>query len=1201
MAENNFSTTTLSSENVIVTISFLMGSVHRLAWEGPDEWGDRKFLESELREFMPTAAIKARNFAVVVDWWLAAALGRDEIKLAWDIARVLPGPLGEALFAILQLPGSPPLAEVRRPGLFRDAIRALEAQTQLSTHKVAAANYIIGQAVSECKTVLRAAQSGDPAPTGLRLQTCTDADIRAWASTTDPSSRIVNPNTPIWDYVVRALHLRAGLVRRAIATWPTGESAPPVLPPGWESVVRDALGPQAPIAIELIKDAEPEPGFRHLLAPLQFPKGGPRFDSWSGRLVAYVRETFVSTGSHMPIELQHIVAKLQSLQADVSERLTSYTGEAADALAAAEAALAKREADEATDWLHEADKAHAAMQGALQADRTRARASPRYEALARHGFRVPDLGSTSWVQEIDRAFKAALADLSKDIAALKRRSKQRATKPGDEDLQRFDKAHSQQDLDAMITARDRAREAIEAAEAGERERLGEALWAVRDAAADLPPDTRRSVEESIDRAVARREAGLSDALAHDLTELVKALRAGGSAPTIGVRDGSQVTRVAWVHGGVPAAGKTSEKVTEVRGALVSATAAAQVAGWGELIRQPGGPDRGGLFRATRDTIEGPYRIASGQLVPAHPAGLVAQAPTARFVALFGRVTLRAGPDLVPYPPTFDELRAVGGTIIDCLDDEDIATWLADALRGVPTAEALRAWLSAHTGDDVPPEVRESRLEQIEALLPTAQALAPLRDQALAAWLASDAGHRALAEAADRRVDVEVDTFRAAVEARQAELRAAHDADATRLAAARAAIAEEAAGLDAALSDARAELAAITELMEDRKLRLLVQLGGLGAARRAPAPPDAPADEPQRAAPTADEPLRAAPYRASASPDLPQLVKLVAGDTWGEVDVANLLLSVATGRWTLLAGLPGVGKSTFARSVLSRIGHGPATDRYLELVVRRDWQEDAPLFGFWHPTHARWTASSEGFVEHLLRANDGATNDGLWPVLIEELNLASPEYYLARVLSALEAADPAVRLYGPDLRPGNAGRYPHQIRVPDAVRMIGTVNVDDTVERLSPRFLSRTSVLWVEARHDAPAWRPDDDRTDLAIPFSALASLADRPAPEDAIISKLVRFLHDKRIPGAPTARTQRAIGRYLAAAQGTLPADEARDLQVVQRILPPLRGVGPKWRQHLDELTKELQKHGLRRSAERTEALRERGEELGDWYDFFHT
>ena len=59
------------------------------------------------------------------------------------------------------------------------------------------------------------------------------------------------------------------------------------------------------------------------------------------------------------------------------------------------------------------------------------------------------------------------------------------------------------------------------------------------------------------------------------------------------------------------------------------------------------------------------------------------------------------------------------------------------------------------------------------------------------------------------------------------------------------------------------------------------------------------------------------------------------------------------------------------------------------------------------------------------------------------------------------ATPTVRLYDPELGPLNAARYPHAFAVPPAVRVLGTVNVDDTVERLSPRFLSRLSVIWIE--------------------------------------------------------------------------------------------------------------------------------------------
>ena len=62
--------------------------------------------------------------------------------------------------------------------------------------------------------------------------------------------------------------------------------------------------------------------------------------------------------------------------------------------------------------------------------------------------------------------------------------------------------------------------------------------------------------------------------------------------------------------------------------------------------------------------------------------------------------------------------------------------------------------------------------------------------------------------------------------------------------------------------------------------------------------------------------------------------------------------------------------------------------------------------------------------------------------------------LARLMSALEAGEPFIRLYDPELRPQNARRYPQALRIPDSVRLLATVNHDDTVERLSPRLLSR---------------------------------------------------------------------------------------------------------------------------------------------------
>ena len=80
----------------------------------------------------------------------------------------------------------------------------------------------------------------------------------------------------------------------------------------------------------------------------------------------------------------------------------------------------------------------------------------------------------------------------------------------------------------------------------------------------------------------------------------------------------------------------------------------------------------------------------------------------------------------------------------------------------------------------------------------------------------------------------------------------------------------------------------------------------------------------------------------------------------------------------------------------------------------------------------------------------------------------------------------------------------------------------------------------------------------------------------------------------------RAMERYLAVAPDLLTSRVAQDFQVLQRILPCVRGVGERYRRIFDDLAALLRTYQWSMSAERCEELRARGEELGDYYDFFH-
>ncbi|MCB9697637.1 MAG: AAA family ATPase [Alphaproteobacteria bacterium] len=1068
---------------------------------------------------------------------------------------------------ILDVDATRKLDVVRRPARLQEVLRQLEQHCDRNPGKISADKQILADAIGECRQVLRAAETAEPPPRDLRLAQATDAELEAWASE-GSGSRRVTPGTPVFTALIHHLAQRRDLIRQAFDLWPRTDQDAPELPRGWRKVLTDTCGEGADIACALVEDALPEPGERPLLEPA--PRQEPPANSDRTFWFVLARET-----GELPPWAEPLGRRLDDLQARIDAVADTYDGEAAEALQVARDTLAAIEPDEAEDWLKQAAEMHRdATQGA-DLDKIRDRARARADHLAALGHEAPtqDDDVQAWAVAVEERWRGVRDDLRAQVDALAARA---ASLRGDVEPVRAAVESARRDLSraelpAAATALDAARSALSPLLEAEAARLGPELWSIAQRAVPA------GVTAAIERAVARRAAGLdSAALVRDLVVLVDQL----DDAALVTLDGE---RVAWVLGGVATAGATSARGVRVGPVTVTVgppgDATERVARWGEVQSRANPGALGRVYLRALGAVEGPYRAAGDDLVPEDPSVAVASLSLSEFDRLFGRLEIGDDRWLVPHPPSLEELLQVGAQAVDRLDDEAAARWLATELDGAPPPDALRRWLGAH--EALSDGLREARLARLTDLVARAEALEPARAEAIDAWLASDEGRAAVDRAADALVDRESEELQRRLDARVAELKAAEQ----ELDEARDRVGAEIARL-------QEEVTAVEELLNDRKLELMAKFACAGSVVAAPTAP--------QIAEAPSTPIRASRFSPSHVPDLPRLVQLVAGPTWGEVEVANLLLSIATGRWTLLAGLPGVGKSTFVRSVLTRLGHGPGTERYLELVVRRDWQDDAALFGFWHPTQGRWTPSSEGFVEHLLRAADGAGAGAgaLWPVLVEELNLASPEYYLARMLSAFEAAQPTVRLYDEELAPTNATRYPPAFEIPASVRVFATVNVDDTVERLSPRFLSRASVIWVEPDVDAPLWRAEDDVTDLAVPFSALVAEGEADLGP---ITELVRFLRDQRVPGAPTARTRRAMGRYLAAARGVLPADVAQDLQVLQRVLPPLRGVGPRWRKLLDRMGELLQRHGWERSAARTLELRERGEELGDWYDFFHT
>lgn len=638
----------------------------------------------------------------------------------------------------------------------------------------------------------------------------------------------------------------------------------------------------------------------------------------------------------------------------------------------------------------------------------------------------------------------------------------------------------------------------------------------------------------------------------------------------------------------------------------------------DIREYPGAEDLSPTYLITAEgAVQGPYSAGDDALTPADPRGFVARMDANSFADLFGILDVAGGATrtaparrLIQSAPTLDEMLAEDAEPVDQADPLAVEMWLAD-LAGDLDPEAIRGLAQAIAtleDQDIPRLVLEHRMERLREFLETSRLFQQERRRAAEIFIATEEGQREVQRAASRRVEEEigvvrqqVDQRRKELEAQLADLQLQIEGGRNTLDELAGAAERQSVDMESQVLELQEELGALEELRVDRRSKLLAEL--LGASSNWPPVgrqvKDTPAATPAGA-------LQATHVATRHPRTLSGLLEEISGrlDAWDPQEVANLLACLITSPWTLLAGAPGTGKSTFVRSMVEQLGHGPGTGRYLELVVRRDWQDDSPLFGFWHPQKGAWESSSEGFAELLLTAADDQANGhgGLYCAVLEELNLASPEYYLARPISALEARVPTIRLYGDELATRNADRYPASFPLASSVRLLGTVNIDDTVERLSPRFLSRVQVLWMEPSLDAfrrPLNLPDPP--DSPVDWSAIEELSRglEPQPTDNLL-QVVDYLHAEKVPGAPSPRTMRGMERYMSVARELMPIKVAEDHQILQRILPCIRGVGARYRKVLEELMAICSGQGWRLSAARCEQIRERGEELGDFYDFFH-
>ncbi|MDA0181331.1 AAA family ATPase [Solirubrobacter phytolaccae] len=232
---------------------------------------------------------------------------------------------------------------------------------------------------------------------------------------------------------------------------------------------------------------------------------------------------------------------------------------------------------------------------------------------------------------------------------------------------------------------------------------------------------------------------------------------------------------------------------------------------------------------------------------------------------------------------------------------------------------------------------------------------------------------------------------------------------------------------------------------------------------------------------------------------------------------------------MLTGMSGTGKTWLAEAYADAIDA-----EHLVVPVAPNWSSNEDLLGFWDPFQNayRHTAFS-GFLLQATEEHDRAVAERRKPrpfhVVLDEMNLARVEFYFAKFLSAMEVrarTGTATLELAPSV----------EVKLTRNFVFIGTVNMDETTNGFADKVLDRAQLIEIEAREQ-----------------DIYEHLEGRPY--QTILVDVWRSL----VNVAPFAfRVLDEIGSYVDEADAVGVAwEEALDEQVLQKVLPKVRGASP--------------------------------------------
>lgn len=303
-------------------------------------------------------------------------------------------------------------------------------------------------------------------------------------------------------------------------------------------------------------------------------------------------------------------------------------------------------------------------------------------------------------------------------------------------------------------------------------------------------------------------------------------------------------------------------------------------------------------------------------------------------------------------------------------------------------------------------------------------------------------------------------------------------------------------------------------------------------------------------------------------------------------------------FVILAGISGTGKTRIPILIAE------ATGAEIEVVaVKPDWTDSSDLLGY-------TTLSGVFSPGPLLRFAVGAMQepDVQHFFLLDEMNIARPEYYLAEVLSAIERRDPDGNSAPLVPTAGVVEGIDYStVVLPRNVAIVGAVNVDESTFDFSRKVLDRAfvleyndvdllavgsvsgSILEQHVPYTAAAWRGES--AGLANRSDRTSSLAESVLRELVAINEILlqaRLEIGYRVRDELVAFVLESehVGQAFVDRAGSIVTP--MDLAIASKILPRIQGSGPRLGSAIEALEVKLAELGHVYSGLKLGLMRER-------------